>query len=151
MFVWIYEGTPCTIVPGSLVGVRGSNPGGGKIFRPSRPALGAHPASCTMGTGSFSGVNCGWGVLLTTHLLLTPRSWKSRVIPLPPSGPQPSLQRGYFTFLLPVPAVFVNASKKSAQQLGMGTGTLQPLETSNTEMCHWKDLVHSIHDLIGSD
>jgi hypothetical protein len=31
--------------------VRGSNPGGGAIFRP-----GAHPASCTMGTGSFLGV-----------------------------------------------------------------------------------------------
>jgi len=31
--------------------VRGSNPGGGEIFRP-----GVHPASYTMGTGSFSGV-----------------------------------------------------------------------------------------------
>jgi len=35
----------------------GSNPGGGEIFRPpSRPALGAHPASYTVGTGSFPGV-----------------------------------------------------------------------------------------------
>jgi hypothetical protein len=33
--------------------VRGSKPGGGEIFR-TRP--GAHPASCTMGTGSFPGV-----------------------------------------------------------------------------------------------
>ena len=49
----------------------------------------SHPASCTMGTGSFPGVKCGRGVLLTTHPLLAPRSWKSRVIPLPPSGPQP--------------------------------------------------------------
>jgi hypothetical protein len=32
------------------------NPGGGEIFRtrPDRP--GAHPASCTMGTGPFPGV-----------------------------------------------------------------------------------------------
>ena len=49
---------------------------------------GAHPASCTMVTGSFPGVKCGRGVLLTTHPLLAPRSWKSRAIPLPPSGPQ---------------------------------------------------------------
>jgi len=34
----------------------------------------AHPAFCTMGTGSFPGVKCGWGVLLTTHPLLVPRS-----------------------------------------------------------------------------
>jgi len=27
-----------------------------------------------MGTGSFPGVKCGRGVLLTTHLLLVPRS-----------------------------------------------------------------------------
>ena len=62
--------------PGSSVGIAtdygldgpGSNPGG------------AHPASCKMGTGSFSGVNCGRGVLLTTHPLLVPRLWKSRPI-----------------------------------------------------------------------
>jgi len=45
--------------------------------------LGRHPASCKMVTGSFPGVKCGRGVLLTTHLLLVPRSWKSRAIPLP--------------------------------------------------------------------
>jgi len=44
-----------------------SNPGGDEIFRPSRPALGAHLASCKMDTGSFPGVKCGRGVLLTTH------------------------------------------------------------------------------------
>jgi len=38
---------------------------------------GAHPASCKMGTGSLPGVKCGRGVLLTTHPLLVPRSWKS--------------------------------------------------------------------------
>ena len=41
------------------------------------------PASSKMGTGSFPGVKCGRGVLLTTHPLLVPRSWKSRAIPLP--------------------------------------------------------------------
>jgi hypothetical protein len=44
-----------------------------------------------MGTGSLLGVKCGRGVLLTTHPLLAPRSWKSRAITLPPSGPQPGL------------------------------------------------------------
>jgi len=36
-----------------------------------------------MGTGFFPGVKCGRGVLLTTHPLLVPWSWKSRAIPLP--------------------------------------------------------------------
>ena len=55
----------------------------GEIFLPSRLVLGAHPASCTMGTGSFPEVKYGRGVLLTTHPLLVPLSWKSRAIPLP--------------------------------------------------------------------
>ena len=53
----------------------GSNAGGDEIFRPSRPALGPQ--------GSFPGIKCGRSVLLTTHSLLVPRSWKSRAIPLP--------------------------------------------------------------------
>jgi hypothetical protein len=36
-----------------------------------------------MGTGSFPGVKYGQGVLLTTHPLLVPWSWKSRAIPVP--------------------------------------------------------------------
>jgi len=43
-------------------------------------------ASCKMGTGSLPGLKCGRGVLLTTHPLLVPRSWKSRVIPPPRLG-----------------------------------------------------------------
>ena len=41
----------------------GSNPGGDEVFRSSRPALGPHPASRTMGTGSFEGVEApgAWG------------------------------------------------------------------------------------------
>jgi len=34
---------------------------------PIQTGPGAHPASCTMGTGSFLGVKCGQGVLLTTQ------------------------------------------------------------------------------------
>ena len=45
---------------------------------------GAHPASCTMGTGSFPGVKNGRGVTLTPHPFLVPWSWKGRAIPLLP-------------------------------------------------------------------
>ena len=55
----------------------------GRDFPPVQTGPGAHPASYTMGTGSFLRVKCGRGVLLTTHSLLVPRSWKSRAIPLP--------------------------------------------------------------------
>ena len=55
----------------------------GRDFPPIQTGPGAHPASCTMGTGSFPGVKFGRGVLLTTHPLLVPWSWKSRAIPLP--------------------------------------------------------------------
>jgi len=55
----------------------------GRDFSPIQTGPGAHPASCTMGTGSFPGVKCGRGVLLTPHPLLVPRSWKSRAINLP--------------------------------------------------------------------
>jgi len=61
----------------------GSNPGGDEVFPPVQTGPGAHPASCKMGTESFPGVNCGRDALLTTHLLLVPRSWNSRAIPLP--------------------------------------------------------------------
>ena len=50
--------------------VEESNPGGGEIFCtvPDRPW--AHPASCTMGTGSFPGVKRpGRGVDHSTHLV----------------------------------------------------------------------------------
>jgi len=44
----------------------------------------AHPASCTMGTGSFLGVKSGRGVTLTPHPFLVPWSRKGRAIPLLP-------------------------------------------------------------------
>ena len=55
----------------------------GRDFPPLQTGPGAHPASCKMDTGSFPGVKCGRGLLLTTQPLLVPRSWKSRAIPLP--------------------------------------------------------------------
>jgi hypothetical protein len=77
--------------PGSSVGIAtdygldgpGIESRWGEIFRncPDRPW--GPPDSCTIETGYFPGVKCGWGVLLTTHPLIMPRSLKSRAIPLP--------------------------------------------------------------------
>jgi hypothetical protein len=39
---------------------------GAGLSAPVKPGPGTHPASCTMGTGSFPEVKCGQGVLLTT-------------------------------------------------------------------------------------
>ena len=89
----------CVFGPGSSVGIatdygldgQGSNPSEDEIFRPSRPALGPTQPHCIMGTGSFPGVKCGRGVLLTIHPLLVPRSWKSRAVPLPTLWTTPGL------------------------------------------------------------
>ena len=62
--------------------VRGSNPGGGEIFHTCPDWAWAHPASCTMGTGSFPGVKSGWGMTLISRPLLVPWSRKNRAIPL---------------------------------------------------------------------
>ena len=83
--------------PGSSVGIAtdygldgpGSNHGGDEIFRQTGP--GTHPASCKMCTGSFPGVKCGRGVLLTTHPYLVPRSRNGRAIPLPTLWATPGL------------------------------------------------------------
>jgi len=67
-------------------------------FPPVQTGPGAHPASCKMGTVSFPGAKCGRGVLLTTHPLLVPQSWKSRATPLPTLWATPDLQRDHFSF-----------------------------------------------------
>ena len=56
---------------------------GARFSAPVQIGPGAHPASCTRGTGSFLGVK-QLGVLLTPHPLLVPQSRKSRAIPLLP-------------------------------------------------------------------
>ena len=63
----------------------------GRDIPPVQTGPRAHPASSKMGTGSFPGVKCGRGVLLTTHPLLVSRSWKSRAIPLPTLWATPGL------------------------------------------------------------
>jgi hypothetical protein len=63
------------------------SPWGARFSAPVQTGPGAHPASCTMGTGSFLGVKSGWGMTLTPHPRLVPWSWRSAAIPLlPPMG-----------------------------------------------------------------
>ena len=59
-------------------------PVGARFSAPLQTGPGAHPASCTMGTGSFPGIKSGRGVTLTPHPLLVPWSRKGRAIPLLP-------------------------------------------------------------------
>jgi hypothetical protein len=46
--------------------------GGVRFSAPVQTGPGAHPASCTTGTGSFPVVKSGRGVTLTPHHLLVP-------------------------------------------------------------------------------
>ena len=106
----------CSCGPGSVVGIatgyglvgpRIESRWGARFSAPVHTGLRAHPASCTMGIGSFPWVKSGRGVTLTPHLLLVSWSWKSRAIPLLPSWavrPVQSLSactRVHFTLLLP--------------------------------------------------
>ena len=58
-------------------------PVGARFAAPAQTGPGAHPASCTMGTWSFPGVNNGRGVTRTPHPLLVPWSRKGRAILVP--------------------------------------------------------------------
>ena len=69
--------------PGSVVGIATGygldGPGiesrwGARFSAPVQTGPGAHPASCTVGTGSFQGVKSDQGVTLTSHPLLVPWS-----------------------------------------------------------------------------
>jgi hypothetical protein len=57
---------------------------GARFSEPVQTGPGAHPASCTMGSGSFPGVKSSRGVALSPHHLLVPWSCKNRTITLLP-------------------------------------------------------------------
>jgi hypothetical protein len=60
---------------------------GARFSAPVQTGPGAHPASCTMGTGSVSGVKNGRGVTLTSHPLLVPLVMKEQsYTSTPPMG-----------------------------------------------------------------
>jgi len=77
--------------PGSLDGIVSGygvdSPGieshrGSKFSTPVQTRPEDHPASCTMGTGTFPEVNSGMVLTLTPQPLLVPWSRKNRAIPL---------------------------------------------------------------------
>jgi hypothetical protein len=57
---------------------------GARFSAPVQTGPGAHPASCTMDTGSFPVVKSGLGVKLFPHHFLVPWSRKNITIPLIP-------------------------------------------------------------------
>jgi hypothetical protein len=77
---------------------------GARFSAPVQTDPGAHPASCTMGTGYFPGVKSGRGMTLTLDPLLVPWSRKSKArpqLPLWAEWPVQSLSactRVHFTF-----------------------------------------------------
>jgi hypothetical protein len=79
--------------PGSSVGIatelRAGRSGdripvGARFSAPVQTGPGVHLTSCTMGTGSFPGVESSRSVTLIPHPLLVPWSWKGRALPLLP-------------------------------------------------------------------
>ena len=62
--------------------VRDRIPVEARFYTPVQTGPGAHPASFTMGTGSFPGAKSGRGVTLTPQTLLVPWSRKNKAIPL---------------------------------------------------------------------
>jgi len=85
--------------PGSSVGIAthygldgpGSNACGDENLRTCSGRPWGPPSLLYNGYRVFPGVKRGRGVLLTTHSLLVPRSWKSRTIPLPTLKATPGL------------------------------------------------------------
>jgi hypothetical protein len=95
-------------------------------FPPVHTGPGSHSASCTMGTGSFPGVKCSRGVLLTTHPLLAPRSWKSRLYLYPPLGHNPACNE------VTSPLPYGTAKKRYLQEKSYPTCVR--LHSSHTEL-----------------
>jgi hypothetical protein len=101
-------------------------PVGARFSVPVQTGLGAHPASCAMGTGSFQGVKSVRGVTLTPHPLLVPWSWKSRAIPLLPSEPY-----GLYRDLVPAQGVHKPGSKEEYMEFSKLSLSCKNLHISN--------------------
>ena len=110
-------------------------PVGARFSAPVQTGPGAHPASCTMGTGSFPGVKSNRGVTLTPQPLPVPWSRKSIAIPLLPVwAVRPAQSLSACTMCtLPLPLTFFNCitlvkwrdSRDACERLGRTIMTRQ--------------------------
>ena len=114
-------------------------------------------ASCTIGTGSFSGVKSGRGVTLAPHTLLVSWSRKSRAAPLHPLWavrPVQSLRPCtgvyfyLFTFLSAkalhqVTAAHVSLCRNGQQKTNAADDYIQSSATCVTRMMFWRCSVGS--------
>jgi hypothetical protein len=96
-----------------------------RFSAPVQNGSGAHPASCTMGTGSFPGVKSGRGVTLTPHPLLVPRSRKGRAILLLPLWAVRPVQGVNFTF-------FYSQNRTWKKRVGQGVTAQTRPKSSRT-------------------
>jgi hypothetical protein len=96
IFLYIYYTMDRDSSVGIATGYGNRIPVRARFFAHVQTGSGAHPASCTMGSGSFPGVNRP-GRDADHPPLLALRSRECRPIPLPPSGLS-SLLRGNFIF-----------------------------------------------------
>ena len=103
----------------------------GRDFPPVQTGPWAHPASCTIGTVSFLGVESGQGVLLTNNPLLVPRSWKSRAIPLPTLSVTTGPVTGNLTFILQY------ARRHFRISFNLRTPKCPPVQSTNLGKCVW--------------
>jgi len=104
---------------------------GTRFFRPSRPALGPTQPPVKWVPGLSRGVKCGRGVLLTTHPLLLPRSWRVELYLYPPSGPHRDCN-GVLLPLLPITQgafVFIKLGMKNCAIPWFGIDT--PSQTTH--------------------
>jgi hypothetical protein len=111
-----------------VIGVR--SPVGVKDFSSNlcvQTGSGAHPASCTMGTGGpFPGAKRGRGVTLTTHPHLVPRSRMSRSYSSSPPPQVPSRRvAGLLCFfaLLRVPVKTISVNLETTETTKNGSHT----------------------------
>jgi len=107
---------------------------GTRFSAPVQTGPGAHPASCTTGTGSFPEINCGRGVLLAIHPLLVLWSWNSRAIPLP------TLTNIFIDLGLHVSihyGIIIRPSLKHTDSLHKTIKTRIGIQTVHNNLCLW--------------
>ena len=84
----------------------------GRDFSPVQTGPVAHLASRKLVTRSFPWVKYGRGVLLNTHPLLVPRSWRIKLFLYPTSGPHQACNG----ITLPLPLLIYKKALRNVEQ-----------------------------------